>query len=166
MARVYTVGGENITVANAAVTLVHINPAAGGAGVPGFEVIRCWVEQRANATSAQQGIQLGFKVTAFPTLTSATPQKTWLGDPAANITGGTAGAAGTAGINASAEGAGAFTAVVSRNFNVLNGFEWVPTKDEVFQFMPGGTSAFAMKFTAAPATLTGWTFGVTYRELG
>jgi hypothetical protein len=29
----------------------------------------------------------------------------------------------------------------------------------------GSTSAFAMKFSATPATLTGWSFGVVYREL-
>jgi hypothetical protein len=162
MARIYTVSGDNITVAGAT-TLVHINPPAATTGV---EIIRAWVSQRANATSAQIGIQLGFKVSVFPTLTSATPQKTWPGDPAAAITGGTAGAAGTAGINASAEGAGAFTAVVSDNFNALNGWLWVPTPNETLMFLPGSTSAFAMKFTAAPGTLSGWSFGVTYRELG
>lgn len=162
--RVYTVTGDNITVAGAT-TLVHINVAAGGAAVPGFEVLRAWVSQRANATSAQVGIGLGTKVTAFPTLTAATPAKTNQSDPTANITGGTAGAAGTAGINASAEGGGAFTVVVPDNFNALNGWLWTPTPLETFMFMPGNTSAFASKFSAAPSTLTGWSFGVTYREL-
>src|SRR5207244_10252361 len=105
MSREYSVSGDNQTVV-AAPQLVFLNPSAGGAGVPGFEVLRCWCSQRANATSAQQGVRLGTKVTAFPTLVSATPAKTKLGDPTAALAGGTTGAAGLAGINSSANGGG------------------------------------------------------------
>lgn len=165
MAREYTVSGDNQTVV-AAPQLVFLNPAAGGAGVPGFEVLRCWVSQRANATSAQQGVRLGTKVTAFPTLVSATPAKTKLGDPTASLTGNTTGAAGTAGINSSVNGAGAEIGVVPDNFNALNGWLWVATPAETMMFMPGGTSGFFHQFTSTPGTLTGWTFGVLYREVG
>src|SRR5882757_7056990 len=103
MAREYIAGGGGLTLANAAVTLVFVNPGA----TTGFEVLRCWAGQTGTATSAQYRIQTNTQVTAFPTLTSATPSKNKFGDPASGITGGTAGAAGTAGINASAEGAGA-----------------------------------------------------------
>jgi hypothetical protein len=160
----YVVSGDAITVA-AAPTLVLINPPAGGATGRGIEILRAYASQRANATSAQQGIALGSKVTAFPTLTSATPAKVAPHDDISVIVGGTAGAAGTCGINASAEGAGAYTAVVSDNFNVLNGYLWVPTPAETFVYMPGSTSAFALKFTSTPGTLTSWSFGVVYREL-
>ena len=165
MAREYTVSGDNITVA-VAPQLVHLNPAAGGAGIPGFEVLRAWCSQRANATSNQQGIRLGTKLTAFPTLVSATPAKTKLGDPTANLTGNTTGAAGTAGINSSANGAGAEIGVYPDNFNVLNGWLWVATPPETMQFMPGGTSSFFEQFTNTPTALTGWSFGVCYREIG
>lgn len=165
MAREYTVSGDNITVSGSPI-IVHLNPSAGGAGIPGFEVLRAWASQRANATSAQQGVSLGTKVTAFPTLVSATPAKTKLGDPAANLTGGTTGAAGQAGINASANGAGTLTTVYPDNFNVLNGWLWVATPPETLMFMPGGTSSFAHSFTSTPGTLTGWSFGVCYREIG
>jgi|SRR6185295_17306142 len=166
MDRAYSVTGDNITVSGAPI-LVFINPAAGGVGVPGFEVLRCWVSQRANATSAQQGVGLGTKVTAFPTLTSATPAKVGgLGLPTANITGGTAGAAGTCGINASANGGGTEINTTPDNFNVLNGWLFVATPPETMPFMPGGTSGFFHKFTSTPSTLTGWSFGVIYREIG
>src|SRR3954471_9223067 len=113
--RTYSVGGNNQTVV-AAPQLVFLNPSAGGAGVPGFEVLRAWVSQRANATSAQQGVRLGTQGTAFPTVVSATPAKVGgLGLPTANIVGGTAGAAGTCGINSSANGAGAEIGVVPDN---------------------------------------------------
>ena len=165
MAREYSVSGDPITVV-AAPQLVFLNPVAAGVAGVGFEVIRAWVSQRANATSAQQGVRLGSKVTAFPTLVSATPAKTKLGDPASALVGGTTGAAGTAGINSSANGAGAEVGIVPDNFNALNGWLWVATPSEGLQFMPGGTSGFFSQFTNTPATLTGWSFGVLYRELG
>jgi hypothetical protein len=164
MAREYTTSGDNQTVV-AAPQLVHLNPAASGAGVPGFEVLRAWCSQRANATSAQQGVRLGTKVTAFATVVGATPAKTKLSDPASALVSGT-GAAGTSGINSSANGAGTELGVIPDNFNVLNGWLWVATPPETMVFMPGGTSAFFHQFTSTPGTLTGWSFGVCFREIG
>lgn len=165
MAREYTISGDNLTVSGSPI-VVWANPNAGGAGIPGFEVLRAWASQRANATSAQQGVALGTKVTAFPTVVSATPAKTKLGDPTAALVGNTTGAAGTCGVNASANGAGTEILVIGDNFNVLNGYLWVPTPNETFMFMPGGTSGFFHKFTSTPGTLTSWSFGIVYRELG
>jgi hypothetical protein len=162
MARQYTVIGANITVANQAVTLVVINPLAGTV----IEILRAWVSQHANATSAQQRILLGTKATAFGTYTAATPLKIKTADPASGITGNTAGAAGTAGINASAEGAGALTTIIADAFNALNGWLWVPTPGETLMFSAAQSLAFVMQFPAAPTTLTGWNFGVTYAEIG
>lgn len=165
MAREYTVSGDNLTVV-AAPQLVFLNPNAGGAGIPGFEVLRCWASQRANATSAQQGVRLGTKLTAFPTLVSATPAKTKLGDPTAALVGNTTGAAGTSGINSSANGGGTEIGVYPDNFNVLNGWLLVFTPVETMMFMPGGTSGFFHQFTSTPGTLTGWSAGCCYREIG
>lgn len=164
MSREYSLSADNQTVV-AAPILSALNPSAGGAGIPGFEVLRCWASQRANATSAQQGISLGTKTTAFGTMVGATPAKTKLGDPAANLVSGT-GAAGTAGINSSANGGGTLITTYPDNFNVLNGWLWVATPPETLIFMPGGTSAFAHSFTSTPGTLTGWSWGVMYREVG
>lgn len=160
--RVYAVTGANITVANQAVTLVIINPLAGTA----LKVIRAWVDQHASTTSAQQRIVLGTKATAFGTYTAATPQKISSSDPASGIAGGTAGAAGTSGINASAEGAGTLTPILSRAFNVLSGFEWVSLPEDVIEFSAKDSLAFVMQFPAAPTSLTGWNFGVEFREIG
>lgn len=158
----YSVGGSNITVAGAT-TMVFINPAA--APNVNLEIMRCWVGQSANATSAQQRVELETQVTAFPTLTSATPAKLKRASAVSVITGGTAGAAGTSGINASAEGAGSKTAILDDAFNVLNGWLWVPTPRETIVMPAGSTSGFGLFFPAAPATLTGWTFGVNYAEV-
>lgn len=162
--REYTVGGQNITIASAAVTLVAINPPAGRT----IEIIRCWASQASTTTSAQAEMTLGFKATAFSTLVSTTPEKTKSGDAISYIIGGTAGAAGTAGINASAEGAGTFTVKYGDCFNVLQGFLWAPylTGGDSYVLAGADSLAFAMKFRATPSTLTGWSFGVTFRELG
>src|SRR5262245_5292790 len=162
MAREYTVPATNITLANQAVTLVFVNVGT----TCSLEFLRMWASQAANATSAQQRVQINTQVTAFPTLTSQTPQKTKLLDPVSQITGGTAGAAGTSGINASAEGAGAKTVLLPDGFNVLNGWLWVPTPKEVLWLNAGGASGMGLHFPAAPTTLTNWNAGMVFAELG
>lgn len=168
MSREYTISAGGITLANQPVTLVFINPKAG----PGssIEILRCWAGQTDNATSKQQRVQLVTQVTAFPTLTSATPKKLKMGDPISEIVGATTGAAGTCGINASAEGAGAKTIVWEDGFNQLNGFLWVPTQrdghDERIILRAGEASGFGLHFPVAAVPLTNWFFGVTFAEIG
>jgi len=163
MSREYTVGGLNVTVTNSGdLAQVFVNPGT----TCSLEFLRAWCSQAANATSAQQSVALRTQVSAFPTLTSATPRKLKLLDPASVITGGTAGAAGTAGINASVAGAGAKSEVIDDNFNVLNGWLWVPTPPETIIMNASAASGLGLYFPAAPSTLTSWSCGMTYRELG
>ena len=162
MAREYTLASAGVTLANQAVTLAFLNPVAGTV----VEIIRAWVGQSANATSAQQRVQLNTQVTAFPTLTGATPAKTKTGDPVSGIVSGTAGAAGTSGINASAEGAGAKTVIWPDAFNVLNGWLWVPTPREVIGVQAAASAGFGLHLPVAPTTLTNWAFGVVFAEVG
>jgi hypothetical protein len=70
--REFSVGGDGLTLANAAVTLVFVNPAA--APKPTWNFMRMWASQQGSATSAQQRIEVETQVTAFPTLVSATPR--------------------------------------------------------------------------------------------
>jgi len=162
MAREYSLAAAGITLANQAVTMAFFNPVAGTV----VEVLRCWVAQSANATSAQQRVQLNTQVTVFPTLTSQAPAKLKTGDPASGITGGTAGAAGTSGINASAEGAGAKTVIWADAFNVLNGWLWVPTPRETIMVQGAASAGFGLHVPVAPATLTNWAFGLVLAEIG
>lgn len=157
----YVLSASAITLANQAVTLAWINPGA----TCSLEILRVEISQAANATSAQQRVQLITQVTLFPTVTSATPAKTNALDQISAIVGGTSGAAGTCGVNASAEGAGGKTIITSSAFNVLNGYLWVPTPAETITLSAGSASGFGIHFPVAPTTLTSWNVFVTYREL-
>jgi hypothetical protein len=162
MSRVYSVAAKSTTIEAAAATLVAINPGLTRA----LEFLRAWVGQDANATSAQEGIEIGTKATAFSTLTSSTPAKLTTSDPVSAITGATTGAAGTSGVDATTEGAGATTVIWPDNFNVLNGWLWVPTPKEVVVFPASSSLACTLKFQAQPGTLTDWSFGMIFGELG
>lgn len=156
----YSIPAVNITLANQAVTLVFLNPGT----TASIEVLRSWASQAANATSAQQRVQLSTQVTSFPTLVSQAPIASSVIDQVSKITGATSGAASTSGINASAEGAGAKTVETADSFNVLNGWLWVPTPPETILLSAGGLSGFGLHFPAAPTTLTAWNAGITFRE--
>lgn len=162
--REFSVGGDGLTLANQAVTLAFVNPPA--APSVNLEFLRMWASQQGSATSAQQRVQVETQVTAFPTLVSATPKKLKPGDPNASvITGGTAGAAGTSGINASAEGAGSKTVMFGDNFNVLNGYLWVATPRESIVMPAGFASGLGLFLPAAAASLSNWAAGMNFGEI-
>lgn len=160
--REFAVSDGGVTIAGAS-TLVFVNNDA--APAQSLEFLRAWVGQSANATSAQQRVELETQVTAFPTLTSTTPQALKFGDAVSAIVGGAAGAAGTSGTDASAEGAGAKTSMWQDAFNVLNGWLWVPTPRETIVIKAGESSGFGLFLPVAPATLTNWAFGLVFAEI-
>lgn len=162
MANAYTLGSGGITLANQAVTLLFLNPVA----APNVDLnfMRFWVGQSNNMASVQQRVQLNTQVTAFPTLVSATPTKLFHADAASVLTGATTGAAGTCGINASAEGAGAKTIIWPDAFNVVNGWLLVVTPGEAIKMGSGSTAGLGMHLPVAPGTLTNWVFGASWQE--
>lgn len=162
MVREFSISAGGITIAGAT-TLIFVNPSA----APNFniEFLRFWVGQSANATSAQQRVQLINKASVFPTLTAATPTKLKAADAVSIITGGTAGAIGTAGTNASAEGAGTVAVRWDDAFNVLNGWLHVATPPETQIYPAGLGNGLGLYFPVAPATLTNWAFGEVFREV-
>jgi hypothetical protein len=160
---VYTVAMANTTiVADATLVIIHTESTAGARGSI-IEILRVWANQIGTETSDQLGIIIGTKASAFGTYTSTTPNPQYLGGGASGITGGTAGAESTAGTDASAEGAGAVTALVTEGFNNLNGYLWIPVPEERI-VVPADTAIIA-KLIGTPGTLTGWCAGITYREL-
>ena len=82
------------------------------------------------------------------------------------IASGTAGAAGTAGTDASAEGAGSKTVIWPDAFNVLNGWLWVPTPKEIIVLNASASAGLGLVLPVAPANLNNWAFGMIFGELG
>lgn len=161
--REYAVPESNVTVTNSTdLAQVFVNVGTTAA----LEFLRMWASQAANATSAQQTVAIRTQATAFPTLTSKTPQKMKSGDPSSVITGGTAGAAGTSGVNASVAGAGTKTDILYDDFNVLNGWLWVATPGDTIGLKPSDSVGVGLYFPTAPATLTNWSSGAIFREQG
>lgn len=161
MSRTYMVSASNTTVAGAT-TLVAIRPPANRA----LRILRMAVTQHANATSAQNFLRWGRKAAVLGTYAAATPARLRGSDPVSVIVAGGAGAAGTVGLNATAEGAGVVTPICDGEaFNSLSGFLWLPSADDQIE-LEGGSDLFVLQFGAAPGTLTGWDFALTYKEIG
>jgi len=158
----YSLSAGGITLANQAVTLTFVNPTSAPNLDLGFR--RFWINQSNNMSSVNLRWQLNTQVTAFPTLTSQTPNKLAIADSASIISGGTAGAAGTCGINASAEGAGTKTIIYADSFNTTNGALLVLTPEEIIEMGSGASSGLGMHLPVAPGTLTNWVFGCTWTE--
>ena len=158
--RTYSVVGKNLTITGA-VTLAFLNPGT----TASLEILRVMVSQAGTTVGQQLGIQLSTQVTGFPTLVSATPAQWSTSDPASKIVGGTTGAAGSCGINASAEGAGAKIPLIADAFYNLNPYYWVPTPDERILLPAGSTAGFGVVLLTAPTTLTGWNVNVVYAEI-
>ena len=163
MGAVYTVSMADTTiVANATLVIIHADSTAASRGSL-LEILRAGVSQNGTATSQQLGIILGYKATAYPTVTSVTPTPHVAGGVASAIVGATTGAEATCGVDASAEGAGAVTNVFQDGFNNLNGWLWVPTPEERLILLPD--QAIIVKMVGTPTTLTNWNAYITFREI-
>lgn len=128
-----------------------------------LEILRITVSQQGTATSQQLGIRFGLKASAFGTFTAATPVPATLGSVASAITGSTSNAASSAGVDASANGAGTLTVLNQEGFNNLNGYLWVPVPEE--RILVGPDLTFLVQLQGTPTTLTGWNASVVFAEL-
>lgn len=163
MGAVYSVTMASTTiVADATLVIIHTASAATSKGSE-IMLLRAWCSQVETETSQQLGIIIAQKASAFGTYTSTTPSPHVVGGTASGISGGTAGAAATAGTDASAEGAGTVTNIVYDGFNNLNGWLWVPTPEE--RIHVHNDIAVILKIVGTPTTLTGWVAGMTFEEL-
>ncbi len=163
MGAVYTVGFKDQTIiANSDLVIIRTASAI-STRASNIRILRAWVGQGATETSEQLGIQLALQASAFGTYTSATPRAHVVNGAASGITGGTTGAAGTAGVDASANAAGTKTEIITDGFNNLNGWLYVPTPEERITLPVDTAIVLAMIGTAT--TLTNWYAGITFEEL-
>lgn len=125
-----------------------------------IEILRCSLTQSTSTTSAQ--VQAGLiRKSAAATVTTAVAGTHLLkGNPINPTSDASLGTAAT-GVTASAEGTNGELSIV-RGFNVLNGWEWLPTPEERI-FVPQG-GIVALTFLNAPASAT-WVAQIHFREL-
>lgn len=154
----------SITLSNATVTaprtLAFIRPPT----TRSIEILRVEVSH-SGPSAGQQRVQLVTQVSAFPTLTAATPAKLQPDGPSSVVTGGTAGAAGTAGINASAEGGGTKTVLLEAAFNAQLGFLYLPTEEERPRVHASSSSGFGVYLPDTPSTDEYWSCTIVFRQL-
>lgn len=160
MGRAYTVVASNLTV-TAARTLVYVRPTA----TRKLRILKVEVACSGTATSFAQRVQLVTQVSGFPTLTAATPQNPDATAFPTSIAGATDGSAGSAGINASSEGAGAKTVLYETSFLGPAGWAWVPGPDDVVELPAAAAFGFGVYLPATPTTTTGWSCTVTFEEV-
>ena len=160
---VYSVTMQNQTIiASSDMVIIHTDSTLGTRGST-ISILRAWCSQSATETSEQLGIMLALQASAFGTYTSTTPTPHFVNGPASTIVGGTSGAEGTAGTDASANAAGTKTPIIYDGFNNLNGWLWVPTPEERL-IVPTDT-AIVLAMVGTATTLTNWNAGITYEEL-
>jgi hypothetical protein len=161
MAKEFILSAGNVT---ASTTLIWLNNTS--APNIAIEVLRWWVGQSANATSAQQRVDVFTQVTGFPVMTATTPRHLKFADTVASIlVGSTTGNTATCGTQATTEGGGATTIALNDAFNVLNGWLQVPTPPETFVVPAGFLSGIGLQLAAIPASQASWSYGCTYREV-
>jgi hypothetical protein len=163
MGDMYVVSMDNQTVVADATLIIVRTAAAAATRASRIRVHRVAVSQQGTSVSQQLGVILGVKASAFGTYTSTTPTPLNYGSVASGIAGGTAGAAATAGTDASAEGAGAVTTIIPEGFNNLSGYLYIPTPEE--RLTIGVDTAFVVKLRGTPTTLTGWNASLVYEEV-
>lgn len=140
-------GGQTISTA---ITILQIK-----AGAAALELIRAWLTQKGSTTSASERVSIVRK-SAAATVTSLAALKHSPNDPAALAVNGTA----ATGHTGTAEGTDT-DIVVDEGFNVLNGWNWVPTPEERILVPQAGI--ISLKFLTAPASQV-WYAGLVFRE--
>ena len=162
-ASIYSANAKGVTVVGAN-TMVFVRPSTTAA----LRILRCWISQGASAASSeQQGVAMFTQPTSFPTLTGVTPfQHGGVNDSVSSIVSGTSGAAGTCGVNASAEGAGTKLYGPSDGFNNLNGWVWVATPEEQIVVSASAAVGFGIMLVTVPTSKTLWYAGITWHEVG
>lgn len=160
---VYSVTMQNQTIIGSGdLVIIHTDSTLATAG-SNILLLRAWCSQNATETSEQLGIMLALQASAFGTYTSTTPTPHFIGGKVSGIVGGTAGAEGTAGTDASANAAGTKTPIIYDGFNNLNGWLWVPTPEERI-IVPADT-AIVLAMVGTATALGNWNAGITFQEL-
>jgi hypothetical protein len=152
---VYTLTNNGVSISTA-ITAIQYKAGTNGPG----EILRCAVTQSTTTTSSQVAAAL-LRKSAAATVTAAVAGTTLNKEnPIAPTTDASLGTSAT-GITATVEGTNG-EQTIKRGFNVLNGWEWLPTPEERMLVAQGGI--VGVTFLSAPPSAT-WFAELTWREL-
>lgn len=165
MGRITVLKMENGTLGTGNV-LAALRTAAANAAAARVTIKRLEIGQSGTATLGMVRGELATRDTAGTlTMTSLAPTniRPALG-PASGLSGNTApaGGDGRSGINSSADSGGAYTSLYPFAFANTAGYLYKPDPTEEIT-IPAST-VFVVRFLAAPATTTGWTFALVLDE--
>lgn len=144
----YTVKHERVSSGTAALTLIEIEQATGV-----LEILRCWIDNTDVEVSEQWAVNL---VTLSTDGTNVTTPTIVAHDLAMASSGSTVRGMCTAAFVVD-------NVIVPRGFNVLNGFEWIPTEAETIWIAAAKTFAIHLPVARTATVLSS---GITYRVHG
>ena len=157
--------GENQTLSTGSV-LAAFRTAAAGAAAARVSIKRLEISQSGSTTLAMIRGEMATRDTAGTlTMTSLAPTPIRpVGGQASGLAGNTApaGGDGRSGITSTADSGGTYTTLYPFNFANTAGYFWKPDPDE--EIIVPASTVFVVRFVAAPATLTGWTFALVLLE--
>lgn len=165
MGRITVLKGENLSLGTGNV-LAAIRTAAAGSAAAHVRVKRLEISQSGSTTLGMVRGEFATRDTAGTlTMTSLAPTAIQpIGGPASGLSGNTApaGGDGRSGVNSSADSGGTYTSIYPFNFANTAGYLWKPAPDEELWVPP--STVFVVRFLAAPATTTGWSFTLVLSE--
>jgi len=157
--------GENQTLSTGSI-LTAIQTAAAGSAGAAIRVKRLEISQSGSTTLAMIRGDIATRDTAGTlTVTSLAPTSIRpVAGGVSAIAGNTAPAGGVArsGITSTADSGGTYTSIFPFAFANTAGYLYKPAPDEEIWF--AASTLFVVRFLAAPATLTGWTFTLEISE--
>jgi hypothetical protein len=149
MPRVYDIVQDRVSMTAAVQTLIEFTNASDSIII----VLRAWIGQSTNVTSAQQTVSLVRKSGAGTNVTAPVANPKDVGDPAIGATlRGLCTTVGTVSV-----------VLYPDTFNWVNGWLWLPVPEERHYVSPSGI--YGLHIPVAPAALT-VSCGITVMEIG
>jgi hypothetical protein len=151
----YILTNNGVSISTA-ITAIQLKPGVNGP----CEILRASMTQGTNTTSSQTAAMLVRKSAGATVTTGVAGTTVNKENPVAPTTDASLGATAT-GITASAEGTNTEQSI-KRGFNILNGWEWLPTPEE--RLIVPQSGFLGLTFMTAPASST-WYAEMSWREL-
>ena len=158
--------GGNLTLTTAVNVLTALRTAAAGAAASRVKIKRLEISQSGSTTLGMVRGQIATRDTAGTLTCTALAPIAWrpVGGQASGLAGNTApvGGDGRSGVNGTVDSGGAYTEIYPFAFPNTAGLLFKPDPDEEIEI--AASTVLVVRFTADPATLTGWNWNLIISE--